>query len=557
MASRPVVNDYWTNAEIIGTVAEDATQIAFGEIMTSFGTVWYDDLQLDVSPAGLSADTWKPLEIRDGNFESTDPLSNWRPGIGKPGSMGSNDGWSILIDHSAAASGTASLKIAPATKLGSEELFDDAPLPGETVDIDLGSGLRARVPIILYSKDGHTLGDNPLHARRSQSRFASPKHAEFDAIAGAADVVIVWNVLQHFWPYWGILATDWSAELDRALAHALNDRSFDGHAETLELLSAGAPDGHSFVSCPGQTRRGYPPFVVELVESKIVVVHSGGGEIEIGDEIIAINGRSARQLLAEAVARTSGSPQWQIVHALGEFARIPPGATLALRVRRGDTEIDVAVSSREGPPAFPQRAAIERLSDGVYYVNLAAATMGELDAVMSDLATAPGVVFDVRDRPNSNEQVLSHLLAGPDNANWMAIPKVIRPDHPMQTMSWELSGWQLPLLQPRITGRIAFLTGPAAISYAESVMGIVAHYRLGAIVGEPTAGTNGDIAQVMEPTGCITMFTGRRVTRLDGSRFHLIGVQPTVPAHRTLAGVLAGRDEVLEAGLSYVRGQVK
>ena len=42
-----------------------------------------------------------------------------------------------------------------------EELFDNAPVPRETVDIDLGQGLRARVPLTLYSKDGHTIGDDP------------------------------------------------------------------------------------------------------------------------------------------------------------------------------------------------------------------------------------------------------------------------------------------------------------------------------------------------------------------------------------------------------------
>jgi C-terminal processing protease CtpA/Prc len=79
------------------------------------------------------------------------------------------------------------------------------------------------------------------------------------------------------------------------------------------------------------------------------------------------------------------------------------------------------------------------------------------------------------------------------------------------------------------------------------------NYHLGEIVGAPTAGTNGDIAQISEPTGCSTTFTSRRVTKLDGSRHHLIGVRPTIPASRTIAGVVAGRDEVLEKALAHVR----
>lgn len=44
-----------------------------------------------------------------------------------------------------------------------------------------------------------------------------------------------------------------------------------------------------------------------------------------------------------------------------------------------------------------------------------------------------------------------------------------------------------------------------------------------------------------------------RVTKHDGTGHHLVGVQPTLPASRTIAGVAVGRDEALEAALAYVR----
>jgi C-terminal processing protease CtpA/Prc len=111
----------------------------------------------------------------------------------------------------------------------------------------------------------------------------------------------------------------------------------------------------------------------------------------------------------------------------------------------------------------------------------------------------------------------------------------------------------LRVLAPHIGGRIAFLIGPDSISMTESFTELVSHYQLGALVGAATAGTNGDIAEIAGPSGCTTWFTGRRVTRMDGRQHHLLGIPPTVPASRTLASVEAGRDEVLERGLAYVR----
>jgi C-terminal processing protease CtpA/Prc len=85
------------------------------------------------------------------------------------------------------------------------------------------------------------------------------------------------------------------------------------------------------------------------------------------------------------------------------------------------------------------------------------------------------------------------------------------------------------------------------------MMGFVEHYHLGAIVGSATAGTNGNVIEITAPSGCTTRLTGLRVTKHDGSRHHLIGIQPTIAAARTVAGVAAGRDEVLERGLASVR----
>ena len=83
-------------------------------------------------------------------------------------------------------------------------------------------------------------------------------------------------------------------------------------------------------------------------------------------------------------------------------------------------------------------------------------------------------------------------------------------------------------------------------------MGIVEAYHLGEIVGEPTAGTNGNVNQVALPGGYAFAFTGMKVLKHDGSRHHLVGILPTIPVHRTLAGIAAGRDELLEAAMAAV-----
>jgi len=552
MGDRPVVSGNWQFAEIEGAVDADATRIIVGTLMAGGGKVWYDDLELAAeSPDG----SWTPIELKDPGFEAGNPLVSWNPGIARP-SVTSLDGWNVTVDHERPASGAVSLRVEPVTRVVKDELFADAPQPAETVDIDLGEGVRARVPISLYSRDGHTIGDDPAAARRSQAGAPAASPAGFDVVAGVSDVIVAWNVLEHFWPYWDVVSVDWIAELDVALRDALDDRSMEDHVATLQRLSAAAPDGHARVGCPGMPRRAKPPFRVEVIEGEVVVTASADPAIVRGDVVVAVDRRPATAQLADDEALASGSSQWRRFVASERFATGTSGSKVPLRVRRRDVEDDVTVVRADQAIEKAFHPAIEQLDGGIYYVDLTRTTMAAIDAVMERLAAAPGVVFDVRGHPNSTHPVLSHLLTRADDSKtWLAVPHVIRPDHGSASMpSWTTSGWGLPVLQPHITGRVAFLTSAFTGSYGESIMGLVEHYHLGEIVGSATAGANGNFAQISEPTGCFSVFTGLRVTKSDGSRFHLIGIQPTIPVSRTIAGVAAGRDEVLEKALDYVRG---
>lgn len=443
----------------------------------------------------------------------------------------------------------------PATTVVTEELFEALPNPGETVEVDLGSGLHARVPIALYSRDGHTIGDKTQPSLPVRMPPEPNRTTRYDPIARVADTIVIWNAFEHFWPYWQDVSVDWNAALDSAIAETLSSRSVDEHLVALRHLTVLSADAHISIRCPGEAEVAFAPFAVEWIEGQVVVTVSKDRAIKRGDVLLSIDNVDVAQLISEKRSIISGSPQWRAANAVRQITRGTVGSTMVVRVARDSSEVEVTLTRNEQETVeVVAHPAIERFDDGLYYVDLERAEMKEIDAVMDRLATAPGVVFDLRGRPNSNHAVLSHLLTRPDVANtWLAVPLIIRPSSSAVPIKWDASGWNLPVVQPHIQGHVGFLTGPLTVSYAESVMELVEYYHLGDIFGVATAGTNGDIAKISAPTGCTAIFTGRRVTKLDGSRFHLKGVQPTVPLSRTIAGVVAGRDELLEAALGTMR----
>lgn len=83
-------------------------------------------------------------------------------------------------------------------------------------------------------------------------------------------------------------------------------------------------------------------------------------------------------------------------------------------------------------------------------------------------------------------------------------------------------------------------------------MGIVGYYELGEIVGQPTAGTNGNVNSFSLPGKYHIMFTGMRVVKQDHSQHHLIGIQPTIRVEKTIEGIRAGKDEFLLKALEVI-----
>lgn len=201
---------------------------------------------------------------------------------------------------------------------------------------------------------------------------------------------------------------------------------------------------------------------------------SADPSIQRGDVILSIDGRAATQLLADGQMQISGAPQWRTIRALRRLGRGPRGSSVDLRLRRDQHELTVTVARIDrSTPEAPLSAPIAQVEDGVYYVDLSRAELSELEAALDRLVAARGVIFDLRDRPRYNHDILSHVLTHVDDlGGWESIPLIIHPDSPTTPAAWEdASAFNMPLLsvkQPHIAGRVAFLTGPLAISYPES-----------------------------------------------------------------------------------------
>jgi hypothetical protein len=429
----------------------------------------------------------------------------------------------------------------------------DGPLTRpEVVRVPLDGGYVADVPLSVATNGKQTLPLVPPGPPATTADASDPR----DRAAHLAGVIDEWEIVKTFSPYLDTAAMPWDDVLPAMLAEAATDADARAYAATLGHELHALRDGHGSVVPPSYPARFAPDAALTRLGDAIVVERAGTATgLQPGDVVVALDGRPANAAWDEIAARYSGTSQWIAYVTAQQLLSAEQAVSLAITVRRGGAETMLSV-----PRAALQRAPDQHrpqtgaeLRPGVIYVDLTTATKQEVDALRPRLVTAHGIVFDMRGYPSSSQPdqsvfpYLSHETL--QSARWN-VPVITHPD---VVDSWITDGrWSLVPKEPYIAAKRAFVTDGRAISYAESIMGIVEAYHLGEIVGEPTAGTNGNANVVTLPAGYGFVFTGMKVLKHDGSRHHLVGILPTIPVHRTLAGITAGRDELLDAAVEAV-----
>jgi uncharacterized protein (TIGR03437 family) len=437
---------------------------------------------------------------------------------------------------------------APADSLPSG--FQDPAQPYET---PIGRGLSVMVPLTLYSDSGGTL------PHRARSFVTCCTYSADDRGTRLGGVAVAWNVAQHFYPYFDVVETDWPAALAAALGSAATDSGTDAYFVTLSRLWAALHDGHGWVWGPQTITMA--PLMWDWVEDQLVVtvVKSAQGQgVVKGDRVLRIDGTPAESALAAKQQLISGAtPQWILYRALMALAQCNTQTnTMQLEIEPwaapGTSRTVQFTCGTDSSWLEPRPNVVQELEPGVMYVDINSLTDAEWSQALPSLASAKGIVFDLRGYPQSMAYFFN-LGTGVMNSAQFWVPTPGKPDQVDFTFE-QLPSWVLPPAAPFLSARRVFLTDGRAVSFAESVMGIVEAYQLAEIVGSTTAGTNGNMNFIYLPGGFELGFTGMKVLKNDGSQHHGVGIHATIPAGRTRAGVAAGSDEVLARGVEVVKG---
>jgi len=327
--------------------------------------------------------------------------------------------------------------------------------------------------------------------------------------------------------------------------------------------------------------------------------------LEVGDEVVEFDGKTLPELIAEHRLQLSYSTEGAFYRRMCEmlcFGRA--GSEVKLVVRRSENGDATAASSTQPPrgsvPFFardtaktgtvpgnrtgpcegtvpvlrtltlkrtlPSEAWTRRLArrtaapgyqllDGnLGYLNLCRlSSLAEFDGAFEALRRVDGLIIDIRGYPGFTMQsaLSARLSEQPVKSAILEIPVVSNYERLEQ--GWNIGQYEV---QPdpgiQYGGPVVVLVDEKTRGSSEDLCIYLKNINRVTFVGEPTSGCNGNRTWLSLPGGGRLFFTGMRVKFGDGSRFQNVGILPDVPAAPTVAGIRAGRDEVLEKAIAVL-----
>jgi hypothetical protein len=388
----------------------------------------------------------------------------------------------------------------------------------------------------------------------SEATHRDVRFAMTDLESRLATIISAWGVASLFYPDFRDQQIDWAAELPRALSDAAAASSARQLHAALARLTAKLRDNHATVVHPALPINGILPVMLRRFGHELIVMGAVAEYIKalpVGAQITHIDGVPAGQAYDDMRTRVSAATSsWAEIFIPYWLTLGPQGTLSTLRVRTEDGhETDVLLphlprSTYDDLIHDPRPTSGAQLASGVYYIDLQGLTAQQWQSVLPSLQHARAIILDERGVPTDvAPTVLGHFIDHAiDSPTWQ-IPV-------LESGSYQTSHWQIRPALPRLHAQLTVLTDGRVTSYGETLLQMVRDHQLATLVGEPSGGTNGNIAEAILPGGFIMHFTGMRVPLSDGTAIQGKGIIPEHVVHPTLQGIREGRDDVLMAAVA-------
>ncbi len=384
----------------------------------------------------------------------------------------------------------------------------------------------------------------------------------------------MWGVMHYFNPYVSTLAAKW----DDVLVELLPKFSEAGNALQYHLAIAEMAARTGDPTCLARSPElgaifgtAAPPFEVRLLEGQLVITHVfKPSPAQLGDVILRIDGDAVQDRIAKLSRYFPAPAPLATDTVISRFLLNRPAAgTLKLSVRAKDnTERDISVPIDESNlkilRAHRSGDAIRLLNESTGYADLERVEPSDLDAMFDKFQHTAAIIFDLRGYPRDTAIATAGRLGNRDQPVVAELQRnVVGLGGMVSGMTGGMNDSQISVLQSesripsttrkRYSGKTVALIDNVSPGIAgESAMYFRAANDTVLIGSTVFPGFTGYSTVFDLPGGAKVYFSGEAAHWPDGAALQQGGVHPEVEVVPTVAGIQAGRDEVLDKALAYL-----
>jgi C-terminal processing protease CtpA/Prc len=408
----------------------------------------------------------------------------------------------------------------------------------------------------------------PTYVSAPESPYTSAKYP------GTAYRVLAayrwWNAIYYFYPYKHLIGEDWSATLPRSI------RLLEAARDSLEYAQAAAEmvthihDSHGGISGSAALHNffGSVPVAVQLqyIGGQPVVISiaddsaTKASGIAVGDVILKVDGedvgaRRARRARYSAYSTPQSLDSKTAARLLWGIDSTPARVTVR---DRNDRVRELSLPRRAALATlieYPRAGPIMKMLPGnIGYADLSLLSVAMVDSMFEMFRHTKAIILDDRGYPQGTAWSIAPRLTDKETVPAAAFqrPIVMSPDSSEWT-TYSFVQFTPTTTKWRYHGKTVLLVDERTGSQAEHTGLFFEAANKTIIVGSPTVGANGDVTTVVLPGGLYAHFSGHDVRHVDGRQLQRVGLQPDVVVRPTLAGIRAGRDEVLERAVEILK----
>ena len=372
-----------------------------------------------------------------------------------------------------------------------------------------------------------------------------------------------WNMVNYFFPYRALTDADWNTVMKNYIVSFISAEDKKAYWRAVRRLIAQIDDTHGAVWSMKSTQSlDYyrPPFKVIFLKNDTLVVSSywdpekiDSSGPHIGDVITHIDGKPVSYRVDSLAPYYAASNHhvklrqllWDICSGDKPTARISfvsDGIQKEATITRYNLE--------EMEPKFQTDSVCYKvLGDSIGYVSMDDITEDWVNRIADTLHTTKGLILDLREYPNETiNYKLYSVLSDKSRPFFKAtVPNLNNPgEFVFSKPTYTGKGKQA------YNGKIATLINEQSQSHAEFCTMMYRTLPNSIVIGNTTAGADGNVVGIQLPGGVCSYFSGIGIYYPDGTETQRVGIIPDIYVWPTVKGIREGRDELLEKALEWL-----